>query len=574
MTSSFVVIKVIFSQVLVGYVVVFFTPLKSAKNFTRTFIMKFPTATILLIFTYGVGLFGSEDQGWEDSPGNKILDGTSMADYLDQNNDTGLFVEFFLPWCGHSRRLRSEFRRAAAILGGSPMFARVDCSTADGANICQQNEITYHPTLLFFQRGQAYEYLHRATADEMVKYCRRMMDQDVKSVDKIIQLVDMLEKEQVVVAAFLQDAQEIGEHFLVTARNLKDQLTFITITNPAIHNILGISSLPSYIILRQQQDAVTWQADESVEPESLIMKFGLWVSDWAVPLVEPLTQDNYYAKLGSGIPALILYRDDSTLSDMHQVALYKTAAYFKEKLNVATLDGIRYQQLALKMGIPPRTVPALVFVDVKNESHYVYPSSQTLREDLIFDFVQKVFAHEVSPTLRSAEAPMHDEGPVYTLVAKEFRGRVMDPGKDVLVNFRTRWCGFCNLLEPTYRSLAVSMAHVDTLVLYEFDVSNNDPEPYLNLTSYPTITLFSAHNKTALTYMGDRSVSAMTEFLQKHVSIKIESLPDGHLVSGEHAERVRSAIDLVRKFLMTVDVSDSVQMKNSISPILHQSSSS
>ncbi|EKX47930.1 hypothetical protein GUITHDRAFT_106478 [Guillardia theta CCMP2712] len=521
--------------------------------------MRFPTATIVLMFTYGVGLFGSEEQEWQDSPGSKILDATSMPEYLDKYNDTGLFVEFFLPWCGHSRRLRSEFRRAAAVMGGSPMFARVDCSTADGANICQQNEITYHPTLLFFQKGQAYEYLHRATADEMVKYCRRMMDDDVNSVWKIVHLVDMLEREQVVVAAFVQDANDIGEHFLVTARNLKDQLSFVYITNVGIHNILGISTLPSYIILRQQQDSVTWQQEQSSDAESLVMKFGLWVSEWAVPLIEPLTQDNYYSKLGSGIPALILYRDDSARSDKLQVALYKTAAHFKGSLNVATLDGIRYQQLALKMGIPPRTIPSLVFVDIKNESHYVFPRNQPLREDLIFDFVQRVFAHQVSPTLRSADAPLHEDGPVYTLVAKEFRGRVMDPAKDVLVNFRTRWCGFCNLLEPTYRSLAVSMAHVDSLVLYEFDVSSNDPEPYLNLTSYPTITLFSAHNKTALTYMGDRSVSGLTEFLQKHVSIKIESLPDGHLVSGEHAERVRSAIDL---------------MKNSITPILHKPSSS
>jgi thioredoxin-like negative regulator of GroEL len=65
---------------------------------------------------------------------------------LKKYNKTGLFLEFFLPWCGHSRRVRPEFRRASAGMAGKPVFARVDCSSPGGARVCLQFDVQYHPT--------------------------------------------------------------------------------------------------------------------------------------------------------------------------------------------------------------------------------------------------------------------------------------------------------------------------------------------------------------------------------------------------------------------------------------------
>jgi len=51
-------------------------------------------------------------------------------------------------------------------------------------------------------------------------------------------------------------------------------------------------------------------------------------------------------KLGSGVPAMLLFRDDSAASDAVQRALYQTAAHFKGVLNVCAVNGARYQKLA------------------------------------------------------------------------------------------------------------------------------------------------------------------------------------------------------------------------------------
>ena len=77
---------------------------------------------------------------------------------LKKYNNTGVFLEFFLPWCGHSRRLRPEFRRAAAITAGKPVFARVDCSAPGGARICLHFDVQYHPHMLLVTGGKSYEF--------------------------------------------------------------------------------------------------------------------------------------------------------------------------------------------------------------------------------------------------------------------------------------------------------------------------------------------------------------------------------------------------------------------------------
>jgi len=71
-------------------------------------------------------------------------------------------------------------------------------------------------------------------------------------------------------------------------------------------------------------------------------------------------------------------------------------------LNVCAVNGARYQQLATKLGIKPRLLPALVLLDVANETQFVYPPTLPLTQDEVFAFSTRVLAGEEVATLRSA----------------------------------------------------------------------------------------------------------------------------------------------------------------------------
>eukprot|EP00291_Cryptomonas_curvata_P012528 CAMPEP_0172181754 /NCGR_PEP_ID=MMETSP1050-20130122/18001_1 /TAXON_ID=233186 /ORGANISM="Cryptomonas curvata, Strain CCAP979/52" /LENGTH=178 /DNA_ID=CAMNT_0012855087 /DNA_START=106 /DNA_END=638 /DNA_ORIENTATION=+ len=96
----------------------------------------------------------------QPEPGELILTNLAAFRYaLAEYNETGMLIEFFLPWCGHSRRLRPELSQAAREMAGRRLlFARVDCSSPDGSAICQEHEIAYHPSMVLFLRGRAFDY--------------------------------------------------------------------------------------------------------------------------------------------------------------------------------------------------------------------------------------------------------------------------------------------------------------------------------------------------------------------------------------------------------------------------------
>jgi protein disulfide-isomerase A1 len=100
------------------------------------------------------------------------------------------------------------------------------------------------------------------------------------------------------------------------------------------------------------------------------------------------------------------------------------------------VNGRRYQNLASKLGVRPGTLPSIVLVSVANETYHVMSSETAVTLESITAFVDEFLEGTLEPTLRSADAPLHEEGPVRTLVARDFRRRVYDSPKDVLVLFR------------------------------------------------------------------------------------------------------------------------------------------
>ena len=136
------------------------------------------------------------------------------------------------------------------------------------------------------------------------------------------------------------------------------------------------------------------------------------------------------------------------------------------------------------------------------------------------------FNKTIEPTLKSEEIPAEQKEAVYVLVGKSFDSVVLDPTKDVLVEFYAPWCGHCKKLAPIYEELATKLAHNKNLIIAKMDSTANETDK-VSIQGFPTIKFWPAGDKTApLEFEGERTVEGFVEYLKKKATNPIQENKD------------------------------------------------
>ncbi|XP_032101011.1 protein disulfide-isomerase A4 isoform X3 [Sapajus apella] len=142
--------------------------------------------------------------------------------------------------------------------------------------------------------------------------------------------------------------------------------------------------------------------------------------------------------------------------------------------------------------------------------------SDTLRE-----FVTAFKKGKLKPVIKSQPVPKNNKGPVKVVVGKTFDSIVMDPKKDVLIEFYAPWCGHCKQLEPVYNSLGKKYKGQKGLVIAKMDATANDvPSDRYKVEGFPTIYFApSGDKKNPVKFEGgDRDLEHLSKFIEEHAT--------------------------------------------------------
>jgi len=144
---------------------------------------------------------------------------------------------------------------------------------------------------------------------------------------------------------------------------------------------------------------------------------------------------------------------------------------------------------------------------------------------------------------------------VVDLISTNFDGVVMDPHKNVLVEFYAPWCGHCKNLAPTYEKVAEAFRAESNCVVAKVDAdSEKELGQRFGVSGFPTIKFFSKSNKEGEEYSGGRGEQDFIDFL--NAKCQTNRISGGAL--DDEAGRIDAFDSMVQEFMKNKGERESV----------------
>jgi len=441
-----------------------------------------------------------------------LILGPDTFDNTINDNELTL-VEFFAPWCGHCKSLAPEYAKAAEALQGNPAkLASVDC--IEHKELCNKYGVRGFPTIKLFRPGgkAPVDYDQARKADAIVSYMKKQQQPAFKELKTESEVNDFIKNKVAVVAFLKSNTGSDVATFTTVAESFRSQdYVFAFIASPAL--ISHFHGKVDTVRVYKTFDDPTTDYTGTFSVEGIVN----FVKSASFPLVGEIGPENYQQYLDRGFNFLwLFYEVDADVSKQAIAAVTAVAKNHKTDLSFVKLDGVRYVEHAKHFGLSGKT-PGFAIEDRASKKNFLFGEDKPITSANLEAWVADFLAGRLSANVKSEAEPADNSGPVKVLVGTSFDRIVMDPTKDVLVEFYAPWCGHCKTLAPKYEDLGKSFADVESIVIAKVDATANDTPA--DISGFPTLILYPANDKTnPVTYNGDRSAEAIGSWLRSSAS--------------------------------------------------------
>ena len=352
-----------------------------------------------------------------------------------------ILVEFYAPWCGHCKSLAPEYAKAAGKLAeaGSPiMLAKVDAT--EQKKIAETHEVRGYPTLKFFKKGRAMDYMGGRTADTIVSWLEKKTGPPAAALATEDEAKKFIEDNKVAVIGFFKDQDSAeAKNFLEVAGTM-DDVKFAITSEAAVFTANKVEK--DGVVLFKAFDEGRNDYDGAAEADAL----SAFITANSLPLVIEFNHDTAQ-KIFSGEVKnhllLFVSQKSEDFPAQKEVAA-KIAADYKNKVLFVTVDADEedHKRILEFFGMKEDEVPGMRLIRLEEDMAKYRPESAALEEANIRKFVGDFLDGKLKQHLLSEEVPEDwDKEPVKVLVGKNFEEVAMNKEKNVLVEFYAPWCG-------------------------------------------------------------------------------------------------------------------------------------
>jgi protein disulfide-isomerase A1 len=486
----------------------------------------------LIALLFGVLLVGSASfaraEDYDDEEGG--ADDKDVAAVTSANFDTLIkgskyaLVAFTAPWCGHCKKLKPEYARAATVLKSvAPDVVIGNCDATQEAELAGQFDVKGYPTLKWFVDGElASDYNGGRDAEGIVQWIKKKTGPAAVTLETTESLEDMEDDSEVIILGYFSAFEgEAYDNFISVAKATED-VSFAQTTDKDVAAAAGLTAQGVVAIKNFKGDARETAAASSTDEAELLA----FVQKEKMPITIEFSQENSEKIFNSGIKKQMLFwasaADLSPESDVFKT--YKAVAEkLRGQLVFVTInnEGPSHEPVTNYFGLKDAKSPVILGFYMEGNKKYRFTEDMTVEN--LEAFGRSVLEGSATPEFKSAPIPENNkDADVTIVVGKTFDSIVKDPSKDVLLEVYAPWCGHCKKLEPVYKKLAKRFKKVDSVVIAKMDGTENEHAD-VQVEGFPHIVFFPAgEDKTPIVFSGDRSLKAMTKFIKENAAVPYE----------------------------------------------------
>ncbi|KAL6056824.1 protein disulfide-isomerase precursor [Balamuthia mandrillaris] len=421
---------------------------------------------------------------------------------LDENEF--VLVEFFAPWCGHCKALAPEYEAAAQLLKDTPnvKLAKVDCTVEE--DLAREHAIQGFPTVRLYRRGSTadpIEYNAAREANAIVAWLNKKAGPAATSLANEEEAQNFVtEKKTCVVGYFDNKDNEEYKRFLEVANSVDDFL---------FGEVVGVEGKKNgeVVLHREFDEPLTFTTAE------LAQQLPIHGYPYIVEVREGYQR---HAERGAVIGLLVIDENVEGQVESTIQAFTPLAKSLADKVGLVYVPSRFHEQVRTAMGASDK-VPTFVLNDINKNKNYPLPVEQEFTPAAVEEHITAALEGRLAPFFKSEPVPESNDGPVTVVVGLNFEEIVLDPSKDVLVEFYAPWCGHCKHLAPVWEELGEAFKDNDKVVIAKIDATAND-NPVVQIEGFPTIFLFpaTAEPNSHIKYQGGRSLEDFKAWLQEN----------------------------------------------------------
>ena len=425
-----------------------------------------------------------------------------------------VFVKFYAPWCGHCKKMAPDYNELAIKYQkeGSVVIAKLD-ATVEG-EVGTKHNVKGFPTLKLFISGNPIDYTNQRDLDAMDSWLQKKINQSLKVLSTEDEVNNYMKKELFVGLISSESNDETIEAFSSVCANF-DSIDCVRIDN-SFKSKFNITNDLSLIVYK-----TTDEGSKILSKNLSFTNMNEFIDFHRFDTVSQFNQATAEYIFGKEKVAFFIFNDNKEseqISAFAQVAFEFKGKYVFSKSEITKDLG---QRLAEFVGVTPEhanTVRGIKFVKGNLQKYQLNNVTVESFKQFISDFEDD----KIDPYFKSEEIPESNEESVKTVVGKNFEEMVLSDNNSVLLEAYAPWCGHCKQLEPIYKELAEKFKSNSDIVIAKIDATANE-HSLLQVKGFPTIKFYKKGSKTAPTdYSGERTLEAMTQFLNEQLGIKAD----------------------------------------------------